>query len=309
MTALRALVKRNTKLYFKDKAMFFTSLITPMILLVLYGTFLSSVYEDAFRSSLAAAGGTVSDRVLWGCVGGQLVSSLLAVSCVTVSFCSNLLMVQDKVSGARRDLMIAPLSPATLALSYYLSTLASSLLICFSATGVCLIYLACVGWYLSVLDVLALLLDVVLLVLFGTALSSCIIFPLSTSGQASAVGTIISSAYGFICGAYMPISSFPEGLQKVISFLPGTYGTSLLRNHAMGGAFSELGNAGFSDEAVQLVRDSVDCNLYFFDRKVTTGGMYGILIGTILVLIMLYVALNRKKHRLNRKHVKNKSRK
>ena len=53
MTVLGALVKRNTKLYFKDKGMFFTSLITPMILLVLYATFLGNVYEDAFRSSLA----------------------------------------------------------------------------------------------------------------------------------------------------------------------------------------------------------------------------------------------------------------
>ena len=70
MTALRALVKRNTRLYFKDRGMFFTSLITPMILLVLYGTFLSGVYEDAFRSSLQVVGVSVSDKVLWGCVGG-----------------------------------------------------------------------------------------------------------------------------------------------------------------------------------------------------------------------------------------------
>ena len=40
MTGLFALVKRNTKLYFKDKGMFFSSLITPLILLVLYATFL-----------------------------------------------------------------------------------------------------------------------------------------------------------------------------------------------------------------------------------------------------------------------------
>ena len=95
MTGLCALIRRNTKLYFKDKGMFFTSLITPMILLVLYSTFLANVYEDSFRSALEAAGASVSDKVIWGCVGGELVSSLLAVSCVTVAFCSNLLMVQD----------------------------------------------------------------------------------------------------------------------------------------------------------------------------------------------------------------------
>ena len=54
MTGLFALVKRNTKLYFKDKGMFFSSLITPIILLVLYVAFLKSVYDDSFRSALAA---------------------------------------------------------------------------------------------------------------------------------------------------------------------------------------------------------------------------------------------------------------
>ena len=80
--------------------------------------------------------------------------------------------------------------------------------------------------------------------MFGTALSSCINFFLSTDGQASAVGTIVSAGYGFICGAYMPISSFGTGLQKALSFLPGTYGTSLLRNHTLRGTFAEMQRHG-----------------------------------------------------------------
>lgn len=77
-------------------------------------------------------------------------------------------------------------------------------------------------------DVLYLILDVFLLTLFGTALSSCVNFSLTTNGQASAVGTIVSAGYGFICGAYMPMSQFGSGLQKALLFLPGTYGTSLI---------------------------------------------------------------------------------
>ena len=49
---LKAMVLRNIKLYFKDKGMFFTSLITPAILLVLYATFLGSVYRDSFTANL-----------------------------------------------------------------------------------------------------------------------------------------------------------------------------------------------------------------------------------------------------------------
>ena len=292
MTGLTALIRRNTKLYFKDKGMFFTSLITPLILLVLYGTFLSNVYEDTFRGALEAAGATVSDKVIGGCVGGELVSSLLAVSCITVAFCSNLLMVQDKITGARRDLTIAPVKSGTLALSYYLSTLLSTMLICFAATGVCLGYLAYVGWYLTAGDVAALVLDVALLVLFGTALSSCVNYPLSSNGQASAVGTIVSAGYGFICGAYMPISQFSEGLQKVISFLPGTYGTSLLRNHVLRGVFEEMGAQGFPGEVVEAIKDSVDCNLYFFGDKVEISAMYLVLLAGIVLFVGLYVLVN-----------------
>lgn len=292
MTGLWTLTRRNTKLYFKDKGLFFSSLITPVILLILYSTFLKNVYESSFRSALEAAGATIADGVINGCVGGQLISSLLAVSCVTVAFCSNLLMIKDKTTGAKNDLTIAPVKSGTLALGYYLSTLFSTLIINLTASAICLGYLGFVGWYLTFSDVVLLILDVFLLTMFGTALSSCVNFFLSTDGQASAVGTIISAGYGFICGAYMPISSFSEGLQKVMSFLPGTYGTSLLRNHTMQGVFSEMSKQNFPAEVIEAIRDSVDCNLYFFETKVENSTMYLILIGTIILLIALYVIIN-----------------
>lgn len=286
------LIKRNIKLFFKDKGMFFTSLITPAILLVLYVTFLGNVYRDSFTSNLPNSL-KLSESIIEGLVGGQLISSILAVSCVTVAFCSNFLMVQDKANGTIRDLRISPVKSATLSLSYYVATLLSTLIICFAATGICLTYVAIVGWCMSLADIFFLFLDILLLVLFGTALSSIINFFLSTQGQISAVGTIISAGYGFICGAYMPISSFGEGLQKIISFLPGTYGTSLIRNHTMQGVLAEMQNQGIPTEVIEKLKDSLDCNLYFFGSQVNIGTMYMILRITILVLIGIYILLNK----------------
>ena len=154
------------------------------------------------------------------------------------------------------------------------------------------------GWYLSFIDVLLLILDVIILVLFGTALSSVINFFLSTQGQISAVGSIISAGYGFICGAYMPISSFGEGLQKVVSFLPGTYGTSLVRNHAMNGVLKEMESLGMPTEVITDLKDSLDCNIYFFDNKVSMLMMYVILIITIIVLVITYILLNKFRKKL-----------
>lgn len=301
MKTFSSMTKRNVKLFFKDKAMFFTSLITPMILLVLYMTFLAKVYRDSFAAAVPD-GLELDAKLVNGMVGGEILSSILAVCCVTVAFCSNLLMVNDKVNGARKDLLISPTKKSTFALSYYVATLFSTLIISVVATLACFGYVAAQGWYLSFVDVLLIFLDVFLLTMFGTALSSCINVFLSTNGQASAVGTIVSAGYGFICGAYMPISSFGKGLQTVLGFLPGTYGTSLIRNHALAGVFREMSKQNYPAEVVEKIKDSVDCNLYFFENKVSIGAMYGILIGSIVLFIGIYILINYLK---NRKGVRN----
>ena len=267
MTGLGALIRRNCKLFFKDKGMFFTSLITPVILLVLYATFLAKFYRDSFAAAMPA-GFAVDAALIDGTVGGQLVSSLLAVCCVTVAFCSNLLMVQDRISGARRDLTMTPVRRSTLALGYFAASALSTLLICYAALAVCLGYLAV------------------------TALSSIVNCNLTTNGQASAVGTIVSAGYGFLCGAYMPISNFGEGLQRVLSFLPGTYGTALFRNHALRGVYAEMTRTGFPAEVVEHIKDSIDCNLYFFGSKVSIGAMTGVMAGSVAVLIGIYILMN-----------------
>ncbi|MBE6952115.1 MAG: ABC transporter permease [Ruminococcaceae bacterium] len=292
MIGLGALLKRNIKLFFKDKGMFFTSLITPMILLLLYSTFLANVYRDAFASSIPT-GVPIDDKLLDGAVGGQLLSSLLAVCCVTVSFCSNFLMVQDKVTGARGDLTMAPVRRSTLALGYYLASAAATLIICYAAAGASFLYLINVGWYLSGTDVAKILLDVFLLVMFGTALSSVINHFLCTQGQISAVGSIVSAGYGFICGAYIPISQFGETLQTVISFLPGTYATALLRNHAMRGVFAAMEESGIPSAALEGMRAAVDCEIRFFDHAVSESAMYAILVVTVLVLVAAFVLLTK----------------
>ncbi len=292
MKTVGSLIKRNVKLFFKDKGTFFTALITPMILLVLYATFLYNVYEDSFRTSVPE-GVVFAEKTLKGLVGGLLLSSLLAVSTVTVSFCANLCMVADKASGVRGDLTIAPVKPYKLAIGYYVSTVINGLIISLAATLLGCIYLAFTGWFMSVGDVLCLLLDVLLLNLFGGALASVVCYPLTTQGQLSAAGSIVSAGYGFICGAYMPMSQFSTGLRNVLGFFPGTYGTSLVRNHALRGVCAQMLNKeGFPKEAVDGIKGVADCNPQFFGHSVEIWQMYLVLAGAIALLLGVYVLLN-----------------
>ena len=126
-----------------------------------------------------------------------------------------------------------------------------------------LFYLWQAGWYLALSDVLLLLLDTVLLVLFGTALSSLVNGFLSTQGQLSAVGTIVSSCYGFICGAYMP----------------------LIRHRLMDGVFAALEADYLPAEAVETLREAFDGRLTLLGAEVTQPMMYAVL-GAFTVLLL-----------------------
>lgn len=292
MSTCIKLIKRNVKLFFKDKGMLFTSLITPIILLVLYVTFLANVYKQSLTENLPNSI-ELSKSVIDGFVASQLMSSLLAVSCVTVAFSSNFLIVQDKVNGTIKDFKTSPVKSSILSLSYYIATLISTFIISILAMCACLGYVYIKGWYMSSSDVIMLFIDVVLLILFGTALSSVINFFLTTQGQITAVGTMVGAGYGFICGAYMPISSFSEGLQKVIMFFPGTYATSLIRNHSLSGVIDEFNSQGIPKMILTSMKDVFDCNLYFFDKKVEMTTMYLILCITIILLLAIYILLNK----------------
>ena len=118
MRTVFALIKRNRQLFFRDKGMLISSLITPIILIVLYATFLQNVYKDSLQSALPG-GMNVSEKLVNGTVAGQLAAALLAVSCVTVTFCVNLTMIQDKASGARKDFDVSPVHRPTLYIGYF----------------------------------------------------------------------------------------------------------------------------------------------------------------------------------------------
>ena len=299
MKAVLALMSRNRKLFFKDKGMLFSSLITPVILIVLYATFLAKVYRDSFVTAISDLV-TVSDKLIDGTVAAQLAAALLAVSCVTVTFCVNLTMVQDRANGTRKDFNVSPISKASLYLGYFLSTVVDSLMVNGLALVLCLGYMYKMGWYMSAVDVLWVIFDEILLVLFGSTLSSIISYPLTTQGQLSAVGTIVSAGYGFLCGAYMPISNFGSGLQKVLSYLPSTYGTSLLKNHMLRGIFKEMEHNHLPDEMITAIKDTLDCNPQFQGSVVSVDQMIMLMVGSIVVFGIFFFCMTFLQEKENR---------
>lgn len=302
---LCALTARNVKCYFKDKFLFFVSLITPMILLLLFVTFLKAVYIDSFKGIFALFDFQAESDLLEGLAGSWLLSSVMSVCAVTVAVCSNAVMIQDKIDGSVNDLRIAPVKSTTLQVSYFVSNFLVTLIVMLAVLAVGFVYLAIVGWCIPFTDVLLILADTLCCVLFGTLVANVSESFIKTQGALSALSSLVSGLYGFICGAYMPLSQFSAGARNFICVLPGTYGVGIMRNHFMRSYVDKLGEMGLSSEGQKALMDGFDGNLYVGETQMPLWSMYVILLGTCAILLAVYVLTvvlqNKKLHRTNRK--------
>ena len=86
----------------------------------------------------------------------------------------------------------------------------------------------------------------------------------------------------------MPISNFGSGLQKLLSYLPSTYATSLIKNHMLHGVFREMERKHYPDEMVEAIKDTLDCNPVFHGNVVGVNQMIGIMMGSIAVFGIIY---------------------
>ncbi len=286
---MRYLTLRNIKLYFKDKMTFLVSLITPLILLVLFIAFLKSTYEDSILSIIQ--GFDLDQSLIDALTGGWLFSSVLATSCITVAFCSGM-MVIDKINRANIDFMVSPVKKSTLQLSYVLANLFSTFIITFVLLIVGLIYLACVGFYITFVDILLIVFGIVITSLFGTILANIIWTFTHSQGVVSGVCTLVSALYGFICGAYMPINTMGQGMQYFVSLLPGTYATVLFRQGFLNSVLNRMRET-LPQGMINGIASGFDVKMSFFGHDVSTLALILVISISTIVLLGVFLFINK----------------
>lgn len=286
---MRYLTLRNIKLYFKDKMTFLVSLITPLILLVLFIAFLKSTYEDSILSIIQ--GFDLDQSLIDAFTGGWLFSSVLATSCITIAFCSGM-MVIDKINRANIDFMVSPVKKSTLQLSYVLANLFSTFIITFVLLIVGLIYLACVGFYITFVDILLIVFGLIITSLFGTILANIIWTFTHSQGVVSGVCTLVSALYGFICGAYMPIRTMGQGMQYFVSLLPGTYATVLFRQGFLNSVLNRMRET-LPQGMINGIASGFDVKMSFFGHDVSTLALILVISISTIVLLGVFLFINK----------------
>ena len=280
--ALICLTERNVKVFIKDRANVFFSMLAPLIVLVLYVLFIGRMQSDGIIASLAEYGVSADDAVRAFSDSGML-SGVMATSCLTVPLCACSTMVYDKNRGVSADFAASPIPAWLPSAAYFLSVVAAGLIICLIVLCVCFGWLAISGgWLLSVGDVFACIGVTVLSVLSSSTLLVFIIGFIRSEGAFTGLNVIIGTVTGFLIGAYIPISNFPAAVQYVTLFGPGSYSAARFRTFFMDGAVEEMAQA-VSPQFAEGLADSFSVRLNFFGEPLATGWAAVILAGTVFL--------------------------
>jgi multidrug/hemolysin transport system permease protein len=221
------LVKRNLKLYFRDRVSVFFSLLGVFIIIGLYVIFLGKMMIG------------YTENIVGDIARPLMTSWIMAgvISVTTITTCNGAfgIMVEDTALNRIRDFKVSPIKRWQLVLSYVVSAMVVGLIMSLLTLILGELYIYIDGGTILSFTALLKVLSFVLLSVFSS--SAFIFFIMSFLKSQNAFGTassIISTLIGFLTGIYIPVGNLPSGVQTVIKFFPLSHSGVLLRQVMMG---------------------------------------------------------------------------
>lgn len=231
MSVVLAIIRRNLRIFFRDRLNVFFSLLGAVILFGLYTLFLGNLQTTDLADSLP---GATTDEVQ-AFVDSWMFAGIVLITTVTTGLGALSVLVEDDQSGRFRDFMVAPLRRGQLVLGYLLSAVFVAVILSLIVLAVSVVYLGLLrGVWLGPQELIRIVAVVILACVAFTALSALIVSFVRTSGAFSGLATIVGTVLGFIAAAYIPIGAFPEGVATAVAALPFAQAGMLLRREFAG---------------------------------------------------------------------------
>lgn len=228
MESLFSLVLRNNKVFRRDKTQVFFSLLSVLIVIVLYGVFLQKMQINAIEQVTKATPATIAMVNEW------LVAGLLSMIPVTTTLAAFAIAIQDLESKAAADFLTAPISRAKIQLSYVLNAFFIG---CFFSLFTLIaweIYIVAIGGQLLAVGAMIKVIGFILLsVLLASAFNMFLVLFVQSLSAFSTLSTIVGTLLGFLCGVYVPFGVLPGFAQNLIMYFPISHTTVLLRDAFM----------------------------------------------------------------------------
>jgi len=276
---MNSLVKRHLLVFLRDKWSVFFSLLSVIIVILLYTLFLIQMHESGLPEPMQGTTEAKHLTYTW------LFSGVLMVSTVTVPLGFLGIMIRDRSERISNDFYVTPLKRLSITLSYLIAAfvITFTLGVFNLVVGQVIVYLNASAWLSPLALVKILGLTGLSSALFTSMLYTIVTF-LKTQNAHGTMSSIVGTLVGFLAGLYVPIGAFGNAFQTFLSFTPFMQVSALFRTVYMEKAIGEVftSNAGQADYALFF---GIDIEL--FERILTQGELTLIIAGWTLLFILL----------------------
>lgn len=297
LRAFKGMTERNIKVYAKNKTAIILSMLTQIIVLMLFLLFIKNSYVDSINSSLGALKDKLDSKDIEMVVNSWLIAGVIGTAVITVALNTLSVMVHDKMEKIDYDYNAASVKGRTVVLSYFTGAVISTIIISCILLSAGLIYLSVTGGFIYTLtDILKIYGLVILGSVSSTLVLMLFISFFKKDSTLSSFGIMISAAIGFVVGAYMPVSQFNESIQTIVNLVPGSQISGMMRNVLMQPAIDNVDKAlGGMDnhEIAKSVSELFALKLNIFGNEVSTGFMMTFTLAVIALFMILNIVMFR----------------
>ena len=293
------LTKRHFLVFFKNKIRVLYTLLVPIIILLVYILFLRNLELSTVQNILYELEVEATPELttyINTLVDSWMLSGIIILSTITISIQTNNIIINDKENGVNRDFASSPIKNSYLIGSYFLFNFIVTMFLCLIVMLICFVYLAIMcEFFLTFIDFLIAFGVLTLSTATSTLLTIFICSFIKHESTLASIIAVFSTVAGFVIGAYMPLSMFPDWFRNICGFVPGTYSTDLMRFAFMAtpldglsGLVSDL-NLANGEELINNLFNSFGYEINLFGTNINVGYQALINVGFVVLFMILNI--------------------
>lgn len=298
MRGILGFIKRNLLLFFKDWQSILFSLLTSIIVLVLYLLFLKGTFVSAIQSAMEQYPGLASmvpqkDIAMFANL--FLLSGILGSAMISVPFSCITVLVKDRANKVDYDILATPLKRGQIIFAYFVSAVLSSTLLTGFILAIGLVGISLQGdAHLNAIQLVKSFAVVALGSISASAIFMIVVLFFKSVSACEAFFGLLSAASGFVIGAYIPISQFSNEVQTVCNLFPASQITIMLRNILLNGLLEHVNTslAGMDQGMFVLsLKEYFTFQAKLFKGYLDMNKMLGYILGVILLCIVAQIMI------------------
>lgn len=275
------IIKRNMRIFFRDRANVLFSLLAVLIIIGLYVVFLGKNLKGALGNAEGAQ--FVMDS--W------IMAGVISVSGVTTTMGAFGVMIDDRSNKIIKDFAVSPIRTSKLAAAYISSSFIVGVTMSLATFLLAEVYIVMNGGvFLAPLAIMKVFGLILVTVLTSSAMVYFLTSLFTSQNAFSTASTILGTLIGFLAGVYVPIGQFSDNIQMLIKFFPLTYAASLMRQVMMKQPMA-ITFKGAPVEMVEAFNRAMGNTIFFGDYAVTPFLSLLVLIATAALFYGLSVLI------------------